>query len=742
MASFSEDSVLVIDLASNSSSSDSEEIDLTSEFSTENIETESFNSNDVIDLESSDSDYNPTDVESNDDEDVLQAVVIPDLFEGLALMGNPEEELSGQMNVELSNECQRMDARVEKFLFEFMAKCNIVAVTEMTAEQVSTLMKTLYHVGNMSPTSLMRPYWYSFNRVYKKHCNGLALRTRLPDASDLVQNFFQWLKTQPKHGQSTSSFDVSKQPLMRFDVQRIESVMPIDWHNREEELSVLYYAIETGARSCTITNILLGDISSLTFWPLGEEEIENAQVCIRQRVQKGDGNSNHQHTLVGHSRAIFFLRQHLRKNFSLELMDFNNWNLTPEQKQRKLWHWQGKSLNKMLQRRAAAAGYPETFFSFHSTRSGFLCQYILDGLRNNKSIHHSMLDCGRIACWSSSTQLISKTQEKYFLQKAKNVIIDTAQIGIPRVDEARMNPESFHGITLATTTWSNFMSSGHFRRDFFELVETRYPGQYFAHEKDMLFQKAKSNFVEDTGRTYDDPIKIILVNAHEDVDWETFDLEERAKEHYVSRYPDVPQRRWPQLRFNTRCRIFTEEVRVNPGLTTVEFLLDHCLHGYEPESTRHLGEQHPQQPAAGAPKQRVKWTQPEVDYLRANQGTKRWCDIASELTFLFGNYRNGQHVRDKARNLRKADEKLQAQAAAAEAVLEARDLRRTVNNESGPVQWSDEEVNYLLDSMEKLYTVVQMSQELGRSETEISVKLRSLSKELLNTAAEAADFYH
>ena len=106
--------------------------------------------------------------------------------------------------------------------------------------------------------------------------------------------------------------------------------------SKAAEASCWLFAVSTGARAVTCSNILLSDIVQVTPSSLNNNNNNNNSslhllVQIRERVTKGNSNWNHTVTLEGdvHNSSdnnfVYWLERHLKKQFNLSLLSFSCW---------------------------------------------------------------------------------------------------------------------------------------------------------------------------------------------------------------------------------------------------------------------------------------------------------------------------------------------------------------------------------------------------------------------------------
>ncbi|KAH7815124.1 uncharacterized protein MONOS_3458 [Monocercomonoides exilis] len=242
-----------------------------------------------------------------------------------------------------------------------------------------------------------------------------------------------------------------KEPCLLKDVERIVENTSDLHPDKAMEASLWLTAVSTGARAVTMCNVLLSDIGVI----LDAVGKDTKVLKMKFRVTKGNIRWNHDVTLEGNleertnTNVLYWLNEHLKKSFKLDLHNRDCWVLTETQKEQKIWNWRRDSMSMRLRLRARAAGYPINLFSFHSFRSGFMCSALLATGLDAHSRDSTFTFTAAIAGWVPN----SAVQQRY----AKNAIsatIVSSRIGNPDVDgkevieKALLDIEVFHNIKL------------------------------------------------------------------------------------------------------------------------------------------------------------------------------------------------------------------------------------------------------------------------------------------------------
>ena len=195
-----------------------------------------------------------------------------------------------------------------------------------------------------------------------------------PAVCDQIRQALHSAKNKCKHLLSGSG----RQAAIIDDVIHIIKCMPKGHEYKAEEASILLWAVSTGARAVTCTNVLLQDVKRAFLLPNGLWAVSVAYTCT-----KGNSHWDQVVTLEGNlskespQDPVFWLQQHLQHKWALSLSDHAKWNLSKELQEEKLWHWNAVAMSAMFKERAQLAGFPEGLLSFHSLRAGFICSALI-----------------------------------------------------------------------------------------------------------------------------------------------------------------------------------------------------------------------------------------------------------------------------------------------------------------------------------------------------------------------------
>jgi 3-methyladenine DNA glycosylase AlkC len=240
------------------------------------------------------------------------------------------------------------------------------------------------------------------------------------------------------------------------DVQRIINSTPDGIPTKAAEASLWLTAVSTGARAITCFSVQLGDIKNV----YSKNNNTNLLVQICFKVTKGNPNWNHYVTLEGDINkrssinVVYWLNEHLKSKFNLDLSTFNSWNTGNKEQQ--LWNWSKDSMRELFKSRAILAGFPSKLFTFHSLRSGFICSALLKAGSDSNAVKAILENTAFVAGWVPN----QAAQLRYVKDCAKKTIISSRLI-LPTeenldtnvIDTFLSTSEAFHNIKLVKPTW-------------------------------------------------------------------------------------------------------------------------------------------------------------------------------------------------------------------------------------------------------------------------------------------------
>jgi hypothetical protein len=264
-----------------------------------------------------------------------------------------------------------------------------------------------------------------------------------------------------------------KNPCTINDVEKIIENYPEGKIDKSAEASLYLFAVSTGCRAISCSNIQVNDIMRID--PTRDGSI---LISIKVRRTKGTCNWNHTVSLEGEldfecsTDFVFWLDQYFRDRFGCRLMEFaQNRNLVPGDVF--LWPWKEDALNERLKRAAKFAGYPHVHFSFHSLRSGFLCSALLKAGMNEESVNNVMDTTAFVAGWARR----GKAQRRYVKEAYVRSIVSTRLVtgdSVQIIREDASNPVVFHNLNgPLKPNWDPTANYEKFHRRFMNYIASK-----------------------------------------------------------------------------------------------------------------------------------------------------------------------------------------------------------------------------------------------------------------------------
>ncbi|MGH6876831.1 MAG: hypothetical protein ACREHV_05545, partial [Rhizomicrobium sp.] len=277
---------------------------------------------------------------------------------------------------------------------------------------------------------------------------GISVPTIISDAMS------QALKD-VKYSSDINTESHEKEPAIVPDVKRIIESMP-DGHPAKAAESCLWlFALSTGARAITCSNVKISDLFKVS----PSSKPGDVIIMCRLRVTKGNANWNQEVALEGNPdrcsplNVVYWLELHL-KSYGLSINTLHTWSARGLDK--KLWVWTTGSMRERFKSRAVLAGFPPNLFGFHSLRSGFICSALLKAGSNQDLVQGILERTAIVGGWKAQ----QSAQMGYVKACAKRTIIasrlvlpleENASVNV--IDPIMMSSEAFHGITLVAPSW-------------------------------------------------------------------------------------------------------------------------------------------------------------------------------------------------------------------------------------------------------------------------------------------------
>lgn len=276
------------------------------------------------------------------------------------------------------------------------------------------------------------------------------------EVSDSLALAIKDIKRSPSH----ANVPDGKAPATYSDIKIIIEKTPEGVVSKAAETTLWLFALSTGARAVTCSNVNVGDIVNVIKKP----DSTKCLVQVRLRVTKGSSNWNHVVTLEGDPLNnssmdfIYWLRRHLKQSFNLDLENFAIWdkNVTAS----RLWDYSGDSMRQLFKSRAEFAGFSYDLFTFHSLRSGFICTAIMNAGVSNDAIKAVLEHTAYVAGWVPG----QAAQLRYVKDCAKKSIVASRLVNRKDddnddeksiVDNILTTSENFHCIKLGPSKWTS-----------------------------------------------------------------------------------------------------------------------------------------------------------------------------------------------------------------------------------------------------------------------------------------------
>ena len=218
-----------------------------------------------------------------------------------------------------------------------------------------------------------------------------------------------------------------KEPLCWFDVLELIKRIPDSFGSKDMEASLFLFALQTGSRACTCGAITWGDIINYEF----DETTGASRIIILQRVTKGNQQWNHKVKLEGFINTpnngdfLYFLERHTQKTLKVSIRQVAKGEISETIKSEKVWNLSLAAMRERLKMRLSQAGFPDSLFSFHSFRSGFICSSLLlagkDPGQQGSVLDHTAFVAGWIP--------YGRAQKRYVKSVAEVMIVASRLVG-------------------------------------------------------------------------------------------------------------------------------------------------------------------------------------------------------------------------------------------------------------------------------------------------------------------------
>lgn len=263
--------------------------------------------------------------------------------------------------------------------------------------------------------------------------------------------------------------DMASDPVLYDDLLRIIKTFPIHYPRMAYDVSAYLFAFNTGARVSSVVNIELRDI-----YQVMKESDESYYCKITLRKLKNESQPFNV-TLKGHiyqdqyesddSLMDFFnwFRIHLQTTFNLDILTFNDWDLTSELANTKIWPDKEDAMSKRFKERAIKAGYDGVRFTFHSLRAGFLSQIMINNRNNPEAFASAMDNAAAVARWNPRGKAMLKYKRRVDESIVSSNLTDPNPRSSAVIPDSLVTSEGFHGITIGSPKWHSLANFKGFR---------------------------------------------------------------------------------------------------------------------------------------------------------------------------------------------------------------------------------------------------------------------------------------
>ena len=193
----------------------------------------------------------------------------------------------------------------------------------------------------------------------------------------MIKKTLRALRSNPKvklHGKG-------KEPLCSFDLAELISRIPDRLDTKLQEASLFLFALHSGARALTCSNLTWGDIKRVDATDLTTGVW---RVIVILRVTKGNPNWDHPICIEGWPDqknpldVVYYLNQFCITVHKKSLLQISDRTSGPNEfDEQTVWQMSKEAMRGRLKRRLEQAGFPARLWSFHSFRSGHICSALL-----------------------------------------------------------------------------------------------------------------------------------------------------------------------------------------------------------------------------------------------------------------------------------------------------------------------------------------------------------------------------
>lgn len=290
-------------------------------------------------------------------------------------------------------------------------------------------------------------------------------------------------KMMARHSAVNKGNDMRSDPVLYKDLLHIIKTFPAHYPRKAYDVSAYLLAFNTGARVSSIVNVELRDIMQvlqeadgsylvrITFRKI-KNEVTPFTVTVGGRVYQNPHESD-----TALMDFFNWFRIHLKESFDLDLLTFAEWKLSSELSNSKIWPNKEDAMSRRFQRRATNAGYDpkDVRMTFHSLRSGFLTQTMLNHRHTPDELSSAINRAAAVARWNPSGKAILKYRRDFDETILSSNLVNPGSQSSAAIPDSLTTSEGFHGITVGSPKWNPLANFKGFRAAIMIKLKEQFP---------------------------------------------------------------------------------------------------------------------------------------------------------------------------------------------------------------------------------------------------------------------------
>ena len=299
-----------------------------------------------------------------------------------------------------------------------------------------------------------------------------------PDVDKMLSD----AKKMARHSAVKKGNDMRSNPVLYKDLLHIIKSFPAHYPRKAYDVSAYLLAFNTGARVSSVVNVQLKDIVQVVEDTDGsymvrisfrkiKNEVTPFKVTIGGRVYDNPYQDDA-------SLMDFFnwFRIHLLESFNLDLLMFGKWKITYELGNKNIWPDREDTMSKRFKERATKAGYDpkDVRMTFHSLRSGFLTQTMLNHRHTPAEMSSAINRAAAVARWNPSGKAILKYRRDFDETILSSNLVNPGSQSSAAIPDILTTSEGFHGITVGSSTWDPLANFKGFRAAIMKKLKEQY----------------------------------------------------------------------------------------------------------------------------------------------------------------------------------------------------------------------------------------------------------------------------